>query len=139
VRLDERSAHRLDPGIAADLALIVDDLAAAFDDVEDHADVMRVAVPGAGAGIAQDVGLDLAGRKDRETGRPDDRARHLDDPRRAGRIAAEHRERPALPVDRDIVAAVIAQVADAADGEEGDVLAGREAAAPHIADRTELA
>src|ERR1044072_4751375 len=50
VRLDERGAGGLHPGIAADLALVVDDLAAAFGDVEDDSDVVRVAVPGAGAG-----------------------------------------------------------------------------------------
>src|ERR1044072_7355834 len=59
VRLDEGAAGGLHPGIAADLALVVDDLAPAFGDVEDDPDVVRVAVPGAAACEAQDMGFDL--------------------------------------------------------------------------------
>ena len=68
LRLDEGRADRLDAGIAADLRLIVDDLAAALDHVEDDADVVRVAVPGAGAGVAQDMRLDLVGGEDGKAG-----------------------------------------------------------------------
>src|SRR5215212_7200018 len=85
----EGGAGRALLGVAADLHLVVDDLTAAFGDVEDDPAVVGVAVPGAGAGIGEDVGLDLVGGEHGEARRPDDGARGRDELRRTGGIAAE--------------------------------------------------
>ena len=74
-----------------------------------------------------------AGNAARPVG-PVERLRVLDDARGGRRVAAEHRQRPPEPVDRDVVAAVIVEIAAAAEHQERDVARRRRPGAQHVAD-----
>jgi hypothetical protein len=115
----EGSAGRLGARrIAADLLLAVDDLAASLGHFGDQEDIALSRSHGR-APTRQHPHLDLSRRPRLQPFPPDRRRRLLDDPGTGGGVAAEHPERVAARIHRDVVAPVVAQVPCPPDHQEG--------------------
>ncbi len=111
-------------GIAADFGLVVDDLAAAFRNVGQQADIVRIAIPrpradgGENMGLHLDGGQGLRGLAGQSSGAP----WRMIFAGPASYVPSSGSGSPHLS-DHDVVAAVIVEIADAADHQEGQAVA----------------